>query len=51
MYDLSIKYFFGMDPYDTKLINPSTLTKFRRQRLKDANILDMLISESIKIAK
>lgn len=51
MYDLSFKYFLCMDPYETNMINPSTLTKFRRNRLKNTDLLDMLISESIKIAK
>ena len=29
------KYFLGYDPEETKLINPSLLTVFRRERLKD----------------
>lgn len=33
------------------VIDPSLLTKFRRQRLQDVNLLDMLITKSISIAK
>ena len=33
--DLLFKYFLGYDPEETKLINPSLLTVFRRERLKD----------------
>ena len=50
LYDLSFKYFLGMDPRETQLINPSSLTKFRRNRLKDENLLDILITKSIEIA-
>lgn len=32
------------------VINPSTLTKFRRQRLKDTNLLDLLINKTVSIA-
>ena len=32
--DLLFKYFLGYDPKETKLINPSLLTVFRRERLK-----------------
>lgn len=31
--DLLFKYFLGYDPEETKLINPSTLTVFHRERL------------------
>src|SRR5690606_2418997 len=40
MFDMSFKYFLGMAP-EEEVINPSTLTKFRRQRLKDVQLLDM----------
>lgn len=33
--DLLFKYFLGYDPEETKLMNPSLLTVFRRERLKD----------------
>ena len=48
-YDMSFKYFLGMDP-EENIINLSSLTKFRRLRLKDINILDMLINKSVEIA-
>ena len=43
-YDMSFKYFLGMAPED-EVIDPSSLTKFRRLRLKDVGLLDMLIGE------
>lgn len=49
-YDLSFKYFLDLAPEETELINPSSLTKFRRQRLKDVKILDMLIGKTVEIA-
>ena len=41
-YDMSFKYFLDMAPEES-VIDSSSLTKFRRLRLKDINILDMLI--------
>lgn len=48
-YDMSFKYFLDMVPEDA-VINPSSLTKFRKLRLKDMNLLDMLISKTVQIA-
>ena len=48
-YDMSFKYFLEMLPEDD-VIDPSTLTKFRRQRLKDTNLLDLLIHKTVSIA-
>ena len=48
-YDMSFKYFLGMTP-EEGVINPSSLTKFRRLRLKDMNILDILINKTVEIA-
>lgn len=48
-YDLSFKYFLGMAPEDP-VINPSSLTKFRKMRLKDMNLLDMLIGKTVELA-
>ncbi|MCX2765120.1 IS1182 family transposase, partial [Aquimarina muelleri] len=48
-YDMSFKYFLEMLP-EEDVIDPSTLTKFRRQRLKDTNLLDMLINKTVSIA-
>lgn len=49
-YDMSFKYFLGLTPEETNLINPSTLTKFRRLRLKDMDLLDLLIKKTVSIA-
>lgn len=48
-YDLSFKYFLGMAPEDP-VIDPSSLTKFRKLRLKDTNLLDMLIGKTVALA-
>ena len=48
-YDMSLKYFLDMAPEDA-VINPSSLTKFRKLRLKDVNLLDMLIQKTVEIA-
>ena len=48
-YDMSFKYFLGMAPED-EVIEPSSLTKFRRLRLQDVDLLDMLIGKTVEIA-
>lgn len=48
-YDMSFKYFLDMIP-EENAINPSSLTKFRKLRLKDMNLLDLLISKTVTIA-
>ncbi len=48
-YDLSFKYFLGMAPEDP-VIDPSSLTKFRKLRLKDISLLDMLIGKTVELA-
>ncbi|WP_142302866.1 IS1182 family transposase [Bacillus sp. FJAT-45350] len=48
-YDMSFKYFLDMAPEDP-VIEPSSLTKFRKLRLKDVNLLDMLINKTVEIA-
>ena len=48
-YDMFFKYFLDMAPED-EVINPSSLTKFRKLRLKDMNLLDMLIAKTVQIA-
>ena len=48
-YDMSFKYFLYMAP-EEEVINPSSLTKFRKLRLKDMNLLDMLIAKTVQIA-
>ena len=48
-YDLSYKRFLGLMP-EEDVIDPSLLTKFRRQRLRDVNLLDMLIGKTVGVA-
>jgi len=48
--DMSYKYFLGLNPEDS-VIDSSSLTKFRRQRLKDTDVLDLLIGKTVQIAK
>lgn len=48
-YDMSFKYFLDMVP-EEDVMNPSSLTKFRRLRLKDSNLMDLLISKTVEIA-
>jgi hypothetical protein len=49
IYDMSFKYFLNMAP-EEPVIEPSSLTKFRKLRLKDINLLDMLINKTVEIA-
>ena len=49
-YGMSFKYFLGLTPEETNLINPSSLTKFRRLRLKYIELLDLLIKKTVSIA-
>ena len=50
--DMLFKYFLGYDPEELKLIDPSTLTVFRRERLIDEeeNLMDKLIEKTVEIA-
>ena len=48
-YDMSIKYFLDMAP-EADVIDPSSLTKFRKLCLQDPGLLDMLIYKTIEIA-
>lgn len=48
-YDMSFKYFLDMAP-EEEVIDPSSLTKFRKIRLKDINLLAMLINRTVAIA-
>ena len=48
-YDMSFKYFLDMAPED-EVINPSSLTKFRKLRLKNSNLLDLLINKTVELA-
>jgi len=46
---MSFKYFLDMTP-EEEVIDPSSLTKFRKLRLKDLNLLDLLINKTVEIA-
>lgn len=48
-YDMSFKYFLDMAPEDS-VIEPSSLTKFRKLRLQDVDLLDLLIGKTVGIA-
>jgi transposase len=48
-FDMSFKYFLDMSPEDD-VINPSSLTKFRKLRLKDTDLLNLLIGKTVSIA-
>lgn len=45
--DMAFKFFLGLNPEDD-LIEASTLSKFRTKRLKEINLLDILIEKSVK---
>ena len=47
--DMSFKYFLDMAPEDD-VINASTLSKFRRLRLKDMDLLNLLINKTVTLA-
>ena len=48
--DMAYKYFLGLRPEDD-VIDPSLLTVFRRQRIKDINLMDLLLRSSLDKAK
>lgn len=48
-YDMSFKYFLEMTP-EEGVINPSSLTKFRKLRLKDTDLLNLLVGKTVSIA-
>jgi len=48
-FDMSFKYFLEMTP-EEDVINPSLLTKFRKLRLKDTDLLNLLIGKTVSIA-
>ena len=47
--DMAFKYFLGLAPEDP-VIEPSSLTKFRKLQIKDERLLDLLITKSVQIA-
>jgi transposase len=48
-FDMSFKYFLEMAP-EEDVINSSSLTKFRKLRLKDTDLLNLLIGKTVSIA-
>lgn len=52
MTDMLFKYFLDYDPEETKLIDSSLLTVFRRERLvdNDTNLMDRLIEKTVELA-
>ncbi|MGM8364442.1 IS1182 family transposase [Virgibacillus sp. W0181] len=48
-YDLSFKYFLDLVP-EASVIHSSSLTKFRRLRLKDKNLMDLLVDKTVELA-
>lgn len=48
-YDMSFKYFLEMSP-EQEVIDSSSLTKFRKLRLKDMNLLNLLIGKTVSLA-
>ena len=48
-YDMSFKYFLGMAP-EEDVVNPSSLCKFRKLRLKDMDLMNLLIKKTVDIA-
>ena len=48
-YDMSFKYFLEMSP-EENVINSSSLTKFRKLRLKDMDLLNLLIGKTVSLA-
>ena len=48
--DMSFKYFLGMAPEELDLIDSSSLCKFRKLRLKDKDLLNLLIGNTLAIA-
>ena len=49
MTDMSFKFFLDMRPEDP-VINPSTLTKFRKMRLSDDDLMNKLLSKTVAVA-
>jgi len=47
--DMAYKFFLDVAP-ESEVIHSSALTKFRKLRLNDGNLLDMLINKSVELA-
>ena len=49
--NLSLKRFLGLSPEETNIIDASTLSKFRKLRFENVDVLNILIAKTLKIAK
>lgn len=49
LFDMSFKYFLGIRPED-RVIDDTSLSKFRKLRFPEEGMLDLLIQESVRIA-
>ena len=49
LFDMSFKYFLDMTP-ESDVIDSSSLTKFRKLRLQDNDLLNLLINKTVSIA-
>ena len=47
-FNISFKYFLDMSP-EEEVINPSSLTKFRKLRLKDTDLLNLPLNKTVSI--
>ena len=47
--DMAFKFFLGLSP-ESPVIDASSLSKFRRQRLKDCDLLDLLVGKTVQLA-
>jgi len=48
--DLSLKYFLGLAP-ESRVIEASTLCKFRKLRLSDGDLMEKLLGKSVQMAE
>lgn len=49
--NLSFKRFLRLRPEETNIIDARTLSKFRKLRFEDVDVLNVLIAKTLKIAK
>lgn len=48
--NMEMKYFLGLSPEEVNIVDPSLLSKFRSQRMKDPELLDQLIQRTVEYA-